>query len=225
MRRASDAFREDQRRKIEATVRDAEARTSCEIVPVVATSSGRYDRSEDVIGFWCAVVAAAILWCTLSRPMDQPGSWGSMPTSLGVLILIAGMVVSFIIGTYVTSRTGWLRRLTTPRRQMTDEVEARARTLFFDARVHHTEGATGLLIYVSLFEHMAVVLGDKTIMDKLGQPFLDGLCRQLTDGLRQDNPTEAICAVISSAGEQLAVPLPRDKDDVDELENTFVVID
>ena len=82
-----------------------------------------------------------------------------------------------------------------------------------------------MLIYVSLFEHIAVVLGDQEILDKLGQASLDGLCQQLTEGLHQGNPTDAICNVIAAAGKQLSGPLPRAEGDVNELHDTLVLLD
>ena len=108
---------------------------------------------------------------------------------------------------------------------MLDEVAARARETFFDKRIHHTSDATGLLIYVSLFEHRAVVLGDQNVMDKLGQDFLDRLCQQLTTGFQQGNFVETMCGVIANAGEELAGPLPRSSDDVNELEDSLILID
>jgi putative membrane protein len=169
MRRASDLFNEQQRKQVEQTVVEAEAKTSCEIVPVVATVSGRYDRPEDMIGLWLAVIAAVAVWLTFPRPASESGSWDGMPVYVGVFAMVAGVVVAFIVGAVAGSRIGWLRRLFTPRQQMLEEVTSRAREIFFDKRVHHTAGATGLLIYVSLFEHRAVVLGDQELLDKLGQ--------------------------------------------------------
>ena len=139
--------------------------------------------------------------------------------------MVAGVVAAFITGAVAGSRIGWLRRLFTPRREMLEEVAARAREIFFDKRVHHTSGATGMLIYVSLFEHMAVVLGDQEVLDKLGQPFLDRLCQQLTEGLHQRKPTDALCGVIENAGMELSGPLPRDEGDVNELQDALVLID
>ena len=81
---------------------------------------------------------------------------------------------------------------------MRDEVAARARAVFFDSRVHHTAGNTGLLIYVSLYERMAAVLADQSIVDKLGQDALDELCAALTKKLRDLHPADAICQTIPS---------------------------
>ena len=225
MQRASDLFNEQQRQRIEEAVVKAEGKTSCEIVPVLATASGRYDRAEDVIGLWMAILAAITVWLLFPRQSNESGSWEGMPIYVGLLTMVAVVLVAFIAGAVAGSRIGWLRRLFTPRAQMLEEVSSRAREVFFDKRVHHTSGATGMLIYVSLFEHMAVVLGDQKVMDKLGQTFLDQLCQQLTEGLRQRNFTDAICSVIAEAGKQLSGPLPRAEGDVNELQDTLVLID
>ncbi|MBT4866671.1 MAG: hypothetical protein HON53_16330 [Planctomycetaceae bacterium] len=225
MQRASNLFNEQQRKQVEQAIVEAEAKTSCEIVPVVATASGRYDRAEDVIGLWLAVIAAVTVWLLFPQQVGDAGSWGGTSLLVGVLTMIAAVAVAFVAGAIIGSKVGWLRRLFIPRQQLLDEVAARAREVFFDKRVHHTASATGMLIYVSLYEHTAIVLGDQEVLDKLGQTFLDGLCKQLTEGLHQHNPTETLCSVIAEAGTQLSEPLPREAGDVNELQDTLILID
>lgn len=225
MQRASTLFCADQRQKIQETVAQAETNTSCEIVPVVASASGRYDRAEDVLGLWLATIAAIMVWTLYPRTTEETGDWAGTSFDSGLVALVASIVVAFLIGAVLGSQIGWLRRLFTPSDQMTDEVAARARQAFFDRRVHHTSGATGLLIYVSLFEHRAAILADQEVLEKLGQAKLDELCNQLTDGLHQGHPTEAICAVIEAAGQQLAGVLPRAEGATNELPDALVLID
>ncbi|MBA2114648.1 TPM domain-containing protein [Bremerella alba] len=225
MQRASTLFSADQRQKIQETVAQAEANTSCEIVPVVATASGRYDRAEDILGLWLATIAAVLVWTLYPRSAEDPGDWAGTSLDWGLLALVVSIVVAFLVGAMLGSQIGWLRRLFTPSNQMKDEVASQARQVFFDRRVHHTSGATGLLIYVSLFEHTAAVLADQEVLEKLGQPALDELCQQLTEGLHQGHPTEAMCGVIESAGQQLAGVLPRTDDDTNELPDALVLMD
>ena len=225
MQRATDLFNSEQRQQIEDAVTAAESQTSCEIVPVVATQSGRYDRAEDMVGLWLAVIAAITVWLAFPRTANEHGDWSGLTFDLGLIVLVLSMVVAFLIGAIAGSQIGWLRRLFTPRQQMQEEVAARARAIFFDQRVHHTSGATGLLIYVSLYEQMAVVLGDQEILDKVGQAVLDQLCEQLTTALKQGNPTEALQTVITEAGKHLSGPLPRSADDVNQLADALVLLD
>lgn len=226
MQSAFNYLTEEQQKQVEQAVFEAEKKTSCEIVPVLATSSGRYDRPEDVVGLWLTVLTALSLWYFFPRPATgQGGEWGGTPLAVELIIAALMMVIAFILGAVAGSRIGWLRRLFTPKQQMQDEVAARAREIFFDKRVHHTEGGTGILIYISLFEHMAVALADQAVIDKLGQPFFDQLCQQLTAGLHAGEPTAAICSAIQEIGNQAATPLPRAEDDQNELQDLLVLID
>ncbi len=225
MQRASDLFSEEQREQIEKAVIEAEAKTACEVVPVVATASGRYDRAEDIIGLWLAVFAAIAVWLMFPRQSHESGSWSGAPLYVGLVAMVSSVVVAFVVGVVLGSQLVWLRRLFIPRKQILEEVTAPAREVFFDKRVHHTGAATGMLIYVSLFERTAVVLGDQQVLEKIGQTSLDRLCQQLTEGLRRGDATVAICSVIAEAGKQLSGPLPRNADDVNELQDSLVLID
>ena len=225
MKPASGLFNDEQRRRINQAVFEAESKTSAEIVPVVATASGRYDRPEDIAGLWLGVAGLVAAWWLLPAPAAEAGSWGGLPAWASGACFAAAVVVGFVVGAAVASRVGWLRRLFTSRTQMREEVEASARQGFFDSRVHRTAGATGLLAYVSLYERMAMIIGDQAIVEALGQPALDELCRQLTEGLRTAGATEALCETIRAAGERLAGVLPRAEDDVNELPDGLVTID
>ncbi len=225
MRRASEYFSDEQRKTVEQAVVEAERRTSAEIVPVVATASGRYDRPEDIVGLWLAILGMIVAWWALPVAPRESGNWGGMSEWERLLIVIVAAVAGFVIGAVLASHVGWLRLLFTPRRQMRDEVAARAGAVFFDSRVHHTAGDTGLLVYVSLYERMAAVLADRSVLEKLGQDVLDELCVELTRSLHALHPADAISQTIRVAGERLAPVLPRAEDDVNELSDALVVLD
>ncbi|MFK5923950.1 MAG: hypothetical protein QM496_17370 [Verrucomicrobiota bacterium] len=225
MQRATYFFNEQQRKQVGTAVAEAESMTSCEIVPVAGTVSGAYDRSEDIVGIWLAAVAAVMVWLLYPLQVSEAGSWGGRSVFAGGLLMMLIVFLAFAVGVVLSSRIAWLRLLFTPRKQMQQQVTSRARELFFDQRVHHTSGGTGLLIYVSLFERMAVVFGDQEILDKFGQEFLDKLCHQLTSELQQSHPADAICKVIAEAGKLLSDKLPRADSDVNELQDTLVLLD
>ncbi len=225
MQRAKEQFSEDDHRRITQAVVRAESHTSAEIVTAAAASSGRYDRPEDIVGLWTGLIALAVAWCVLPKGSQESGSWGGMPGGLELAVLILAVLVGFVVGAVLGSRIGWLRRLFTSNKEKREGVFARAREVFFDHRVHHTAGASGLLIYVSFFERMAAVVADQAVLEKLGQPALDELCGQLTARLAASSPTDAICDVVTAAGERLGAVLPRAEDDVNELSDALVVLD
>ena len=224
MRKASEIISAEQRARIESAVSAAESRTCCEIVPVVATVSGRYDRAEDLVGLWCAIIGAVVAFLTLPGHTDA-GRWGGIPMWGQVVLLAIVMLLCFVAGATIAERLHGVRRLFTPRQQMQEEVNLRARELFFDRRVHHTTGASGLLIFVSLYERMAVVLGDRSVVEALGQTFCENLCQRLTTSLRSEDVAAAICDTIQHAATSLESALPRMEHDVNELPDTLVLLD
>ncbi len=224
MQKASEIINSEQRARVESAVSAAESKTSCEIVPVVATASGRYDRAEDLVGLWCAMTGAVVAFLTFPGHNDH-GTWGGIPLWGQVALLVLVMLVCFIVGAVMADRFRSLRRLFTPRSHMQQEVNLRARELFFDRRVHHTAGASGLLIFVSLYERTAVVLGDHSVVEALGEQFPEELCQRLTASLRSQDVATAICDTIQHAATSLQTALPRTTEDVNELPDTLVLLD
>lgn len=219
--RYSDADRE----RVNRAVRHAESVTSAELVPVVAQCSGRYDRAEDVVGLWCGLLTLTVVWSLFPSTVAVSGSWGHPSPGGQLLALLVAVVAGFVVGAIVAGRLPGLRRMFTPRRQMEEEVLLRARSVFYDQRVHHTAGGSGLLLYVSLYERMAAVIADQSVLDKLGQDQLDALCRELTRQLQHRSPIDALCATLEAAGQRLRTVLPRSQDDVNELADALVVVD
>ena len=225
MAQASERFTEEQRRAIAQAVGEAEAKTSAEIVPVVATRSGRYDRAEDVCGLVLGLLALALTWCAFQRVDPEAGEWGLSPTRFELPAMIAALLVGFVGGAVLAARFGTLGRLFTPSAQMKEDVAARARTVFFDQRVHHTAQGNGVLLYLSLHERMASVLGDEAVLEKLGQGALDEACGLLVAGMGKGDPTAALTDAIRALGAHLARVLPREAADRNEIGDALVTID
>jgi len=225
MRKASDFIDDTGRARVEAAVAEAEKRTAAEIVPVVATASGRYDRAEDIVGLW--VGAAAMLATAAVWPERDPdiGTWAFTWAAYEWLALALAVVLGFVAGAVIGARVWWLRALFTPRAEMRDEVAARARQAFYDGRIHRTAGGTGVVFYISLFERMAAVVADDTLTEKIGQATLDAWCSTLTQALRTGPPADALCTAIAQAAPALEQALPRAQDDKNELPNALTLID
>jgi putative membrane protein len=224
MRQASECFSGEQRQAITRAVGEAEATTAAEIVPVVATRSGRYDRAEDTAGVFLGLVLLAAVRCVF-QGLDPDGDWGRSPTRFELPAMIAAFLVGFVLGAVVAARVSVLGRLFTPRAQMAQEVEARARAVFFDQRVHHTAGGSGVLLYLSLHERTASVLGDEVVLERLGQGALDEACGLLVAGMRGGDPTAALTDAIRAVGMHLARALPREAGDRNEIGDALVTLD
>jgi putative membrane protein len=223
MQAATAFLTKDELTDIEQAVATAESKTSVEIVPVLASVSGRYDRAEDLAGLWLGILLMVVLWIVWPVHPPEPGDWGaSLP--LNYLGWIAALVGGFLLGAWICARTPLLRRLLTPRQELAAEVQRRAREVFFDQRIHHTSGGTGVLIYVSVFERTVCILADETAIKALPDGEIARLCSALTRQLGQ-SPASGLKECIASLGDQLAGPLPRDGQNRDELGNAVVLID
>ncbi len=223
MTRASTLFTEEDQRRIAGSVTQAESHTSAELIPVVADASGRYDRAEDIVGLWVGLGALVVTWLLVQDV--EVASWGELRPTLGLPSVVGLVLGGWVVGVLLAHLLPGLRRLFIPRGELADEVDRAARQAFFDRRVHHTEGASGLLIYVSLFERRAVLLADAQVLEKLGQPKLDALCAGLVEQLKQGAYVDGLCRTLEEAGLALGEVLPRQGDDRDELPNALAVMD
>ena len=218
MKNASNLFTPAEKEKINQAVASAEKLTSGEIVPVVATASGRYDRAEDMGGFLLALAALIASWVLGQRIVPVGGDWAQglrLTLSLRWLLLI--LVAGFMVGVALTSRVGWLRRLLTPDTEMRQEVERTAWHAFGSFRVRRTAAGTGILLYVSLFERMVCVLGDDAIAARLEQKDWNEVRDMIVQGLRSGRGADAMSEAIARCGELLGRNFPYRAGDVNEI--------
>ena len=229
MKKSSQYFTEVERKNICKAVQEAELKTSAEIIPVAVTSSGRYDRAEDIIGLLLGIVVMVNVLAFMPE-YDRGGvaSWSDnffqqIPFTL---YLIASLIAGFMVGVIVSNRLAWLKKLFTPQIEMRDEVISNASKIFYDQRVHHTSSESGLLIFISFFEKRAVILGDEKIEKDLGIDTIETLCQKLTASLKEKkSPADSMIKIIEEAGSLLADSLPRNDSDENELSDALVCID
>jgi putative membrane protein len=224
MKTASTLFNEQQRQFIAAAVTEAEQGTAGEIVPVVATVSGRYDRAEDLFGLLLGLVALVVIWVLFQGTTETAWAAGHTPT-LGLAAVIAIIVAGFLVGATLATRFPVLRLPFIPPREMRHEVERRALEAFQRYRIRTTRGGTGVLIYVSLYEHMVRVVGDDAVTEKISLEDWEGICRLVVDGMKADNAAQGLTLAIRQSGELLARHFPILPDDHNELSNELILID
>jgi putative membrane protein len=224
MKRASQYFTDEEKKEIADAVLEAESLTSAEIVPVAATCSGRYDRAEDIIGVFSGIIVMIVVWTITPNPdTGTSGSWSDAPVAL---FLAISVIVGFIIGAVIGSKIGWLRKLFTPRSELSNSVKNKAALTFFDQRIHHTSSDSGMLLYISFFERQAVIMGDERVEKELGIEAIESLCSKLTQSLSDGaRPAESMITAINEAGELLSEVLPQSATEQNELAEALVCID
>jgi len=208
MAKANNFFTSEEKSRIEAAVREAELKTSGEIVPMVVDASYDYPRAE-IIGGGCFAMGTALL---LAWAFGASSEWVFLPIFLA-LYLPFKWLVRFTPG---------LKRLLIHPTEITTEVEEKALVSFVEQGLHHTRDETGILILISLFEHRVHVLADRGINAQVPPGTWEEIVAVVTGGIRQDRTCEALCAAIGRCGELLEGHFPRKADDTDELPNLIV---
>ena len=221
MQYATHVFTAEEKRVIEAAIAQAEQGTSAEIVPVVATVSGRYDRAEDLFAFILTLAVLACLWPWLGDGSAE--GWSGVGIGLPGLVII--LVLTFIAGAVLASRIPVLRLPFIHKREMQEEVERSALAAFQRCQVGRTAQATGVLIYVSLYERMVHVVGDDTISAVVPQAQWQTLCETILNRFRAGQYAAGMTDGIMQCGALLADRFPMEPGDMNEIANTLHLID
>jgi len=217
MKKATTLFSKDEINSIEAAIQQAEQQTSAEIVPVIAGSSGRYDRAEDIFAFLLSLLTLALIWTGIQGSVANDAWNIASEIKLNLIIVLIILTVTFFIGIALASHFPLLRLPLIVKTEMQEEVESRARETFQRLKIRSTKNANGLLIYVSLYEHMVHVVGDDAINAKLSQDDWNELCNIIIQGFKSGKPEEGMRNGILQCGELLSDHFPVNTDDENEL--------
>ncbi len=199
---------------IEITVQSAEKKTSGEIVPIIVHRSSTTGH------------VPIILVLIFSTVYFSSNLWEAQ-LSLGVspwLVALSNLAIGFLL-TLALSRRDAVVRLLTPQQDLIDQCERRALVEFYNHKVHRTESATGILIFLSILEHRAIVLGDEAIAKKLPADSWQKIVDTLVGGIKNKQTLKGLITAIEMSGTHLQKHFPRTSDDVDELENHLIIKD
>ncbi len=224
MKRASSLFSDPDRVTIETAIAAAERGTRGQIVPVVASVSGRYDRAEDLFGMMFALLCLAGAWLTLQDTSAVAWS-GTQTTVLGLPAVGAIVVAGFVCGAWLAGRVTVLRLPFIARAEMQAEVERAAQAAFHNHNVRKTSAASGVLIYVSLYEQMVRVIGDDAVAERVSPEQWQAICQAVVDGMQRGAPAAGLVEALERAGALLATVLPREADGDNELNDHLIVLD
>jgi putative membrane protein len=181
--------------RIAEAVRRAEALSRGQIVPVVVAKSDPYAEARYRGGLLLAAVATGV---ALAIPF---------PLTLGELVAI-----QLVAGLAGALAAGWdpVERLLAGRRTQEEAVRARALLAFQEHGLDRTAEGTGVLVFASLFERRAVILGDHGIDQRMRDGEWARALAALVAGLRAGEPARGFVDAIALCGARLAEHFPRD---------------
>lgn len=143
-------FDEHARKALTACVQEIETRTDAELVLVIRARSDSYRQADYLFG---EVLAVACLAFLLFSPFNFHPIW-----------VLIDVVLLFVLGAFLSSRSNTIRRLLTSGRLRAEKVRKSAGALFYEAGIANTAAETGILVYLSLFERRLELLADRGVL-------------------------------------------------------------
>ena len=211
--------------RVSAAIGAAEAGSDGEIIAIAAERSDEY---HDV-GLHYAVL---ILFLVLAFFATFPGQleywwtklmgWSAEPSLRQLLTLLLGFaLLKFLAALYVLK---WmpLRLAVTPGATKSRRVRRRAVMLFKTGAERRTVGRTGVLIYLSMGERRAEIVGDEAITAVTTPETWGEAMTVLIADVRDGRPADGIVAAIGLIGAVLSEHFPRTADDTNEIPDKLI---
>lgn len=98
-----------------------------------------------------------------------------------------------------------------------DDVMDHAAFVFNELGMHRTRERNAVLIYISVAQHRAAVIGDAGIHARLHKGFWNEVLGVILEQFRAGRPAEGLCMGVERITDQLAQYFPRQTDDRNEL--------
>lgn len=207
-------FSEQDLKRISNAVREAEQKISGEVVPVIVERSGSYT----IASYKAAIVSAALAFVfmiILDRYIitDDVHTIYYDPFFIFIVVAAAGLV-----GGLLTHYIDPLKRIFISRQYLDMMTRQVAETAFLEEEVFATRQRTGIMIFISFFEHEVVVMADKGINEVVDQKEWDSLVALLIAGIKEGNVVGGLERAIKRCGEILLEKgFVKTDDDVNEL--------
>jgi putative membrane protein len=212
--------------KVSAAIAAAEGNSAGEIVVVVTDSSDPY---HDVALHWSVLVLIAVLAWAAAWPSalrwwwdTLVGGWGTEPSLRQLLTFLMILAVAKFTAVLLILRYKPLRMALTPGQTKTRRVRRRALTVFKSAAERRTSGRTGILIYLSMRERRAEIIGDEAITAVTTHETWGEAMSDLLAHVREGRIADGMVAAIKDIGVVLAEHFPRSAEDKNEIPDKLI---
>ncbi|MBL8552610.1 MAG: hypothetical protein JNJ73_21665 [Hyphomonadaceae bacterium] len=212
------ALTDQDRAAINAAIREAETRTAGEIFCVVAPESSAYREIPLAAGALAALLVPSLLLLAGIGPWFLQGwlfeSWTAAHIASAEALamstaafMLAAQAILFVLVALIAGIPA-VRRAITPTALKRTRVRQRALEQFLAKDLHRTKAQTGVLIFVSLGEHMAELMADEGVRGRIPPEAWAGPMRALVENVRKEGLRGALAASIAQVGALLAEHVP-----------------
>jgi putative membrane protein len=206
--RAKTFFTDSEKTRIRESVRAVEKGTSGEIATMVVDQSDCYLEGE-VLGSVLVSGLVALVSAVVSQHVTI---WTYVPIVLALYFPARFMFIRF-------------PRLKIPfinKTRLMHAVRERAVRAFYEKGLYRTRDENGILIFISILERKVWILGDRGVNLRIPHETWQVHANEISAGIRDGLPCDALCAVIENCGRVLVEHFPRKEDDTNELPDELI---
>ena len=212
--------------RVSAAIAAAEGSTAGEILAVVTETSDSY---HDVALHWSVLVLIAVLAWAAACPSCLEyawdlvvGGWHSAPSMRQLLTFLMILAVAKFTAVLLILKYMPLRLWLTPGATKTRRVRRRALMVFKAAAERRTTGRTGILIYISMGEHRAEIIGDEAITSVTTAETWGEAMADLLRHVREGRVADGMVAAIQDIGVVLSEHFTRSGEDKNEIPDKLI---
>ena len=198
----------DDQEAVTTAINQVERETDAELVTVLTAQSDNYN--------YIPLLWAGILALLVPGIANYFGSW------LGADTLLLVQWGTFMLLSLLFRVPGIQTRLI-PTQVRHWRASNLARRQFLEQNLHHTEGATGMLIFVSEAERYVEILVDQGIADVLDNSVWEAIVADFTASVRHGQTRQGFLDCIAACGKLLKEHVPATHER-NELPNHLVIL-
>jgi putative membrane protein len=209
-----DRFNDADLARIKQAVKEAEDKISGEIVPVIVERSGNYTIALYKSALVFATIAFVFMIILDRYIIDDPSNTLYYDPVFIFFIVVSGGLLGVLLGILSES----VKRKFISKNHFDEQTRIGAEAAFLEEEVFNTRHRTGIMIFISFFEHKVIVMADRGISKVVDQNQWDQMVANLVSFIRQGKPVDGIEAAIKKCGEILLEKgFHKTADDINEL--------
>lgn len=218
---------EAEHRQVAEAITAAETRTSGEIFAIVSAKRMSYPQvaiGGAVLAAFVLPFLAVLLGFDPARLIPGYGGWAEDAAVRALRAIEAFAALQALVFVTMLALLSWtpLGLRLTPRAMRRERVHREAFEQFLAKGLHVTAARTGVLIYVSLPDHIAEVIADEGIYRKVAPETWGDTVAAVVDGVRAGRLADGFVRAIGLAGDVLAQHFPPTHDNPNELPDKLI---
>lgn len=209
-----ERFSDADLQRIKVAVKEAENTISGEIVPVIVERSGRYL----IANYKGSLIAASLTFMMIIMLDRYIISDASNTLFYDPVFIFIAVVLGGALGAIIPHFSDGVKRLLLDQVYLDNATRQRAENAFLEEEVFNTRHRTGIMIFVSFFEHEVIVMADRGISKVVDQKQWDSIVSDIVKEIRARRIVEGLEGGIKRCGELLLEKgFRKSDDDVNEL--------